>query len=93
LVVEVVVVEVLVDTEPGARLLSLSPDATSPMPAATKPKPTTHHTVLSSVCACLTPAGLPTGKGPVAVAAMALDAIKLAAIVAATKFRMGIAPL
>jgi hypothetical protein len=82
--------EVVVETVPAAKLLSLPPDATRPIPAATKPNPTTHHTVVSSSCAFLTPAGLPTGNGPVVVAAMALDVRKVAATVAATKFRMGL---
>jgi hypothetical protein len=48
-VVDFVEVEVDVDvvTVPDARLLLLLPEATKAMPAATKPRPTTHHTVLS----------------------------------------------
>jgi hypothetical protein len=89
LVVEVVVLVVVV--VPEVKLLLLSPEATQAIAPRTRPPPKSIHVVLSSISAAfLTPAGLPAGKGAVSVAAMALEAINVAAIDAATKFRMGL---
>jgi hypothetical protein len=89
------VVVVVVDvTVPAAKGLLLLPEATIARPAATKPKPTIHHMVLSlKSCAFDTPAGFPGASGPTSVAARALEANSVAATVTATNFRIEMLPL
>src|SRR6185312_12076632 len=60
------------------------PDATRAMPPATTPTPRTRRSVLPSIWACLTPAGLPGASGALElVAAKELETTKLDARMAA----------